>query len=160
MASTIQQPDTGEFRQALVVFVWTAACVTSLRCRELGPRRMATVAMELAMEFEERFNPGLAREVLNGPLEISRTAMGALFEELVYIACKYERAREQMDVTLAVVGNVQDYQDVRGSAFSREAVDDIETVKDSIAWFLDKLPKPLRDVLDALLEALKLSRGG
>lgn len=160
MASPIHEPDPHEFRQILLVFVWTTACLVSLRSREFGPQRMATVAQALAREFDEQFHEGLVHEVLGEPLEISRVAMGALFEEMVYIACKYERARRDMGVELSIPGNTQDYQDVRGSAFTKDAVDDIETVKGSIDWFLKKLPKPLRDVLDALLEALKLAHGG
>ncbi len=160
MEKDIYSPSADEFRLAIVAFVLAVSSVAFHRGREFGPRRMAYIAKHLAAEFAERFTVKDADQAMAGLAEDSSRALGALFEEFVYIACKYRKSAKDAGITLTIPGNTSVFDGEEGNVFSDEAIDDIETVKGSVSWLLEKLPKWAQRIVEVLLEALKLTRGG
>ena len=63
-------------------------------------------------------------------------------------------------IELVIPGNTQVFDEEVGNVFSDQALGEIETVKDSLSWLLEKMPKWAQRIVEALLEALKLTRGG
>lgn len=160
MEEDIYSPSVEEFRLALIAYVLAASSVAFHRGREFGPRRMAYIARHLADEFATRLTAMDAENAIGNLSGDSRRALGALFEELVYIACKYNKSARDAGITLTIPGNTTVFAEETGNVFSDEAVDDIETVKGSIGWLLDRLPKWAQRIVEVLLEALKLTKGG
>jgi hypothetical protein len=159
MEEDIYYPSVEEFRLAFIAFVLAASSVAILRARRFGPMRLAYISRQLADEFAGSFTANDAGQAMAG-LENSKRVLGALFEEFVYIACKYRTCASEAGLNLVIPGNIANFADERGDALSDEAVDDIETVKGSIAWLLEKLPKWAQRIVEVLLEALKLTKGG
>jgi hypothetical protein len=160
MDEDIYSPSVEEFRLALIAFVLAVSSVAFHRGREFGPQRMAYIARHLADEFSNRITERDAALMMADFPEASRTSLGALFEELVYIACRYSKSARDAGIELVIPGNTAVFDGEMGNVFSDEALDDIETVKDSISWLLEKMPKWAQRIVEALLEALKLTRGG
>jgi len=160
MEEDIYSPSAEEFRLALIAFVLVASSVAFHRGRESGPRRMAYIAKHLANEFKERLTTKDAEEAIGSVANDSRRTLGALFEELIYIACKYNKSAREAGIELTIPGNTTVFDGEIGNVFSDEAIDDIETVKGSISWLLEKLPKWAQRIIEVLLEALKLTKGG
>ena len=160
MEEPIYAPSPEEFRLALVAFVLAVSSVAFHRGREFGPVRMAYVARQLADEFAARFMAGDAMAVMADFSGDSQTALGALHEELVYIACRYRNSARDAGIELVIPGNTQVFDEEVGNVFSDQALGEIETVKDSLSWLLEKMPKWAQRIVEALLEALKLTRGG
>jgi len=159
MEEEIYSPSIEEFRLAFIAFVLAAGSVAFHRGREFGPRRLAYIAKHLADEFAGRFTTSDAEQAMVG-LGDSKRVLGALFEEFVYIACKYNKSASDAGINLVIPGNTTNFAGETGNVFSNEAVDDIETVKGSIGWLLEKLPKWAQRIVEVLLEALKLTKGG
>jgi hypothetical protein len=160
MEEPIYAPSPEEFRLALVAYVLAVSSVAFHRGREFGPVRMAYVARQLADEFAARFMAGDAMAVMADFSGDSQTALGALYEELVYIACRYRNSARDAGIELVIPGNTQVFDEEVGNVFSDQALGEIETVKDSLSWLLEKMPKWAQRIVEALLEALKLTRGG
>jgi hypothetical protein len=159
MEQRIHAPDAREFQRGMVAFVLTVGAIAYVRAREFGPRRMGYVARQLALEFQERFTEEHAQAVV-ADFEDAPTALGALFEELVYIACKYREHASNAGLDIVVVGNQDDFATESGNAFSQDVIEEIDIVKGSIAKLLEKLPRWAQRIIEALMEALKLTRGG
>lgn len=121
---------------------------------------MAYIALYLANEFNDRFSVEDAAVLMEDVAADSERALGALFEEFVYIACKYKKSADNANIELTIPGNTIDFDEETGNAFSDEAIQDIETVTGSIGRLLAKLPKWAQRIVEAILEALKLTRGG
>lgn len=158
MEQRVQAPDAREFQRGMVAFVLTVGAIAYVRSRDFGPRRMGLVARQLAQEFGERFTEGDAQAVV-ADFDDAQTALGALFEELVYIACKYREHASNAGLDIVVVGNQDDFATESGNAFSKEVIEEIDIVKGSIAKLLEKLPRWAQRIIEALMEALKLTRG-
>ncbi len=160
MEEDIYFPDAKEFRLAFIAFMLTVSSVAFHRGRKFGPKRMAYIARHLANEFSEKFSDEDAKQVIADHAEHSRKSLGALFEEFIYIAYKYRKSAMDAGIEVVIPGNTRVFTGERGRVFSDEAIDEIETVKGSIGWLLEKLPKWAQRIVEALMEALKLTRGG
>ena len=158
MDDSINIPSADEFRLAFIAFMLVASSVAFHRGRKFGPERMAYIARQLANEFAERFTVRDAERVMAW-FGTDLRPLGALYEEFIYIACRYSKSASDAGVKLAVPGNVAVFAKERGNVFSDTAVNEIETVKGSISWLLEKLPKWAQRIVEALMEALKLTRG-
>lgn len=159
MEQRIVAPSSEDFRRGLIAFVQTVGAVAVLRSQHAGPRRMGYVARHLADEFTRRLAPEDARAVVLD-FDDARSALGALFEEFVYIACRYRAAAEQIGITVAIPGNTIDFDEESGDPLGRDVIEEIETVRGSIAKLLEKLPRWAQRLIEALMEVLKLTRGG
>ncbi|RZU98548.1 hypothetical protein [Spiribacter vilamensis] len=160
MEQDIYSPNPDEFRDAFIAFMLTVSSVAFHRGCEFGPMRMAYIAQYLAHEFKDRFSVEDAAIVMEDIGADSELALGALFEEFVYIACKYKNSADMANIDITIPGNTSDFDEETGNAFSDEAIQDIETVNGSIGRLLAKLPKWAQRIVEAILEALKLTRGG
>lgn len=160
MEEDIYSPSVEEFRLAFVAFMLAVSSVAYHRGRKFGPKRMAYVARSLAKEFSEKFTARDAELLMADSAEGSRGPLGTLFEEFIYIACRYSKSMKDAGMNVDIPGNTGNFEGEIGNPFSDEALDDIETVKGSIAKLLEKLPKWAQRIIEALMEALKLTRGG
>lgn len=159
MDRDIYSPSAEDFRLAFIAFMLAVSSVAFRRGSKFGPKRMAYIARHLANEFSEKFTVTVAEQVMADFAEDSRKPLGALFEEFIYIACRYNDSAKDTGIKLVIPGNKLLFETERGDVFSDDALDEIETVKDSIKWLLEKLPKWAQRIVEALMEALKLTRG-
>jgi len=160
MEEEIYLPSVEEFRDALIAFVLAVSVVAFHRGREFGPKRFSFVARHLADEFRERFTLGDAEAIISEFREDSMSSLGALYEELIYIAWSYNRYAADAGVELSIPSGEAVFGEEVGDMFDDQTVKDIGTVKGSIGALMSKLPKWAQKILEALLEALKLTRGG
>jgi len=86
-------------------------------------------------------------------------AAWAILMEMNYVSYRY---RSAVSADFRAV-NVEEFERYfageDGDPLSKQALDDIKTVKGSIEKILDKLPKPLKKIMEAIMEALQLTRG-
>ncbi len=155
----LRESDLGDFNKAFGLFVRAAAAVAARRGEAGGVPRLGLLAVSAASAVREQIlsadSQALVEDTLNNPAE--SVSLYLLVEEMEYYAWRYRAAlpeiqREvQAGPALWGVGV--------GHILSDDAVDDAETVVGSVEKILDKLPGPLKKVMQALLEALKLTRG-
>lgn len=91
---------------------------------------------------------------------ISLSALGTLYEEMIYIASKYQRFAADAGIEYVIPGGANYFDEEVGNMFDDDAVKDIGTVKGSIDKLMSKLPKWAQRILEAIMEALKLTKGG
>lgn len=127
--------------------------------REFGPERFSYVARHLADEFSERFTLQDAEVIISEFREDSMSSLGTLYEELIYIAWRYDHYAADAGVMLSIPSGEAVFGEEVGDMFDEQTVKDIGIVKGSITTLMSKLPKLARKILEALLEALKLTRG-
>jgi hypothetical protein len=154
----VYSPSAEEFRMALIAFMLTAGSIAYHRGREFGPKRFSYIATNLANEFSERFTINDA-EIVIADFADSKRSLGTLFEELIYVAFKYRKSAEDAGITVVIPGDTTVFPREMGNVMSKEAVGDVEIVKDSLKFLLEKLPKWAQRIIEALMEALKITRG-
>lgn len=160
MDRPISSPSANDFQLAFIAFILAASSVAFLRGSEFGPKRMAHIAKHLAHEFARRFSIEDAIQIMKSfEDDHSRNALGTLFEEFIYVACRYRQSARDAGIELVIPGEITLFDGELGNAFSKDAVEEIETVKSSISRLLEKLPKWAQRIIEALMEALKLTRG-
>jgi len=160
MEQEIYSPSVEEFRDALIAFVLTVSVVAFHRGHKFGPKRFSFVARHLADEFRERFTLQDEGEIISEFREDSKSSLGALYEELIYIAWRYNCYAADAGVVLSIPSGEAEFGEEVGDMFNDQTIKDIGTVKGSIGTLMSKLPKWAQKILEAILEALKLTRGG
>ena len=156
---TMNAPDSQELHQALTSFITTAAGVAYTRSKQYGPTRFSLLSEKLAGSFVEQFSVDDANELISDFDEKSISALTAIYEELVYISKRYEWCGRELNSNMVIPGPASEYEGDEGDPFSEDAVKEIDVVKGSLGYILDKLPKWAKRILEAIMEALKISRG-
>ena len=160
MEEEIYVPTVEELHYAIIAFVLAVSVVAFHRGREFGPKRFSFVSRQLGREFSERISITDAEAVMADFEGDSLSALGALYEEMVYIATKYHRFAADAGIEYAIPGGANYFEEEVGNMFDDEAIKDIGTVKGSIDKLMSKLPKWAQKIIEAIMEALKLTRGG
>ena len=160
MDEEIYIPSAEELRLAIIAFVLAVCVVAFHRGREFGPKRFSFVAKYLGREFSERISVDDAEAIMSDFEDLSLPALGALYEEMIYIANKYKRFATDAGIEYVIPNGANHFGEEVGDMFDDEAIKDIGTVKGSIDKLMGKLPKWAQKILEAIMEALKLTRGG
>jgi hypothetical protein len=142
---------------ALVMFIQLLGFIIKLRAEKFRLARWGDMATRAATLFTEQINrvkPTIPKDIAE------RESVALLFEEIQFFVWRYRGAAprgtpvaEFADALTKLWGSG------KSSAISDDAVSDAETVIGSIEKLLGWLPKPLRQLLEAILEALKLVHG-
>lgn len=159
MSEPMSAPSFQQLHQALTAFITTAAGVAYVRSETYGPRRFALLSQSLAKSFAEQFTDDDANMLISDFDEPSKPALAAIYEELIYISKRYEAFGKILEPNLVIPGPNSEYEDDKGDPFSQDAVNEIDVVKGSVDFILEKLPKWARRILEAIMEVLKISRG-
>lgn len=160
MEEEIYIPTVEELRYAIIAFVLAICVVAFHRGREFGPGRFSFVSRHLGREFSESISNTDAEAIMSDFEGPSLFALGALYEEMIYIATKYQRFAADAGIEYVIPSGANYFAEEVGDMFDDEAIKDIETVKGSIEKLMSKLPKWAQKILEAIMEALKLTRGG
>ena len=156
-------PTPEEFRHAFWNFVVTTGLVIGIRASHTEKPRFGELGDHLCEEFVARQREEIdMRSIQETTKAASVTALATIYEEMVFIACAFQHCTETEEKRLELSDSVTPkyYKNIQLDPVSEEAVDAIETVKDSIEKVLDHLPWWVKKILEALMEMLKLTRGG
>jgi hypothetical protein len=92
-----------------------------------------------------------------------KISLGILYEEMQYISWKYKDSLEiaglEVPEYIYAMEEPVQFADQEGHPGDANAIGDVEIVTGSVKSILDKLPKWVRKIIDAIMEALKLTRG-
>jgi hypothetical protein len=160
MEEEIYIPTAEELRDAIIAFVLAVCVVAFHRGREFGPSRFSFVSRHLGLQFSEQIRIADAEALMSDFDEASLSALGALYEEMIYIATKYHRFAADAGIEYVIPGGANYFDEEVGDMFDDDAIKDIGTVKGSIDKLMSKLPKWAQKILEAIMEALKLTKGG
>jgi hypothetical protein len=160
MEEEIYQPSAEELRLALIAFVLATCAVAFYRGQEFGPKRFAYISRQLGLEFKNQISLEDVQELMSDFEESSLSALGTLYEEMIYIATKYHRFAEAAGIEYVIPEGGNHFFEESGEFFDGDAIGDIGTVKGSIDKLMAKLPKWAQKILEAIMEALKLTKGG
>lgn len=165
-------PSPQEFCVVWDTFFLVVSAVASGRAQEAGPERFG----ELSVHAARLLRSDAAREevatiamaMVENPLE--SVSLGILYEEMQYLSLKYRDVAERyLDEDMQVFEELaqsahffadQAITDSWDALDDENLIGDIDTVAGSIKSILDALPSWIRKAIDAILEALKLTRGG
>jgi hypothetical protein len=144
-------------RGALAAFWLTAAAIAVMRAREGGPHWAEPISLGLAQNIAQAVSQ---IDIDEDWAETPPNVRYALFVEMLWICFRYGEsvATEQAGFTREELAAFF-AGEAPAEGISAEAIKDVETVKGSIEKILDRLPKPLRKLFEALMEVLKLTRG-
>lgn len=162
----VRIPSPGEFDTAWNAFFRTLAAVIACRAHQYGPRRFGLLAFDAVDGICTASDDDEVQDNIRAMLEDEReaVALGILFEELQHFTLRYRNAYEQlggveMPSEVATMEAVDGLGEVFGDPLGGDVIEDAGIITGSIPKLLDKLPGPLKKLMDVLLEILKLARG-
>jgi hypothetical protein len=156
-------PTGVELRTALNGFAVAVAAVAIVQSRDTGPRWIEGELPPVVSNFVKNFSDEDANRIVADFGPIDSPALAFLYVELLHYAWRHAPLVEAVGDLLPETAI-----DLSGSAVTGEAqtdAPDVRSVKDavvmqgSIEFLLAKLPWPLRRLVDAIMEALRISRG-
>lgn len=159
-------PSPGEFSIVWEAFFIVVSAIATYRANEFGPRRFGELSVHAATLLRTAANSREMNLLINAMAhsDKERTTLGILYEEMQYISWKYRGVAEdylqQRFEVFEAMGEPPQFSGESGYADDADVVGDIETVACSITSILDKLPPWIRKAIEAIMEALKLTRGG
>jgi hypothetical protein len=159
-------PSPEQFSEAWVAFFTTVAAIALYRASRFGPEyRFGELAIHAADLLEKAKDDEEFTLMIKEMAEhiYEKVSLGILYEELLYISYKYKKTFQMAQIeTPTVIKEMEEpkyFSGEGGDPGNADAIDDIEVVTSSVQKLLDKLPNWLRKAIEAIMEALKLTRG-
>ena len=151
-------PSGDDLSQALAMFVLLLGHIISVRAKEFNLARWGDIGVHASNLFAKQINV----EAPTMPTDtVELVSIAVLFEELQFFVWRYQQAAPDNSPVATFAKTLNELWGIGNgvSILSKDAVSDAENVYDSISKFLSWLPKPLRWLLEAIMEALKLAHG-
>ncbi len=160
-------PTPEQFGEAWVAFFSTVSAIAQYRANKSGSEeRFGELAIHASNLLEKARDDKeftvMVQRMTDDKYE--KITLGILYEELLYISCKYKGVFEMAQIKTPEV--VQQLEEPMHFNCADDVVpddthtfNDIKVVTGSIPKLLDKLPNWLRKAIDVIMEALQLTRG-
>ena len=162
----VKIPTPKQFGEAWGAFFATVSAIAQYRANGKGAeKRFGELAIHAADLLEQAKDDAAFMAMVSEMIghQYEKISLGILYEELLYISYKYKaafQAAEMMEPeVIRLLEQSHYFNSQPGELDGSDAIDDIEVVKGSIQNILDKLPGWLRNLIEAIMEALKLTRG-
>ena len=157
---SIQEPSLtcDQLRESLIAFYIASSSVAFVRNAHIKIESFKNLSLNLGETFRNNFKDSHAEEILGDFYDFSAIALTTIYEEMLYVSKRYESCIRDAfpDFILPVAANKYSGG---GDPLSEESVKEIDVVKGSVAFILEKLPRWAQKILEAIMEMLKISRG-
>jgi len=160
----VASPSPREFGIAWETFFLVVSAIATFRANEYGPRRFGELARHASKFLSEASVSDEIVSLIESMAENDKEkiSLGILYEEMQYISWKYQEVFEDLDIevpeAISSMGGQFEDEEV-GDASDPNVIKDVKNVVGSVKAILDKLPPWIRKAVDAILEALQLTRG-
>jgi len=158
-SQTMKVPSSEELHQALLSFFTISAGITCIRAHEYGPKRFSIISKDLANAFANQLTINEVAEVVSDFDDKSAIVLATIYEELAYISKRYESCGRLLNDKMVIPALAAEYDVPEGDPLDGDSVKEIDIIKGSLTFVLEKLPKWVQKILDVLMELLKISRG-